>query len=138
MFGAHLLHFLLRAILGRVRHRVTAIAIGLHVENDRPLAGTRPFYSQVGSSLDRTNIHTVDLDARNIERESAFREIGFCGRARNRCTHGVAVVLDDVDHRQLPQRCHVEAFVDLPLIGSAVTEIGQRDIVVVAVTIRES
>src|SRR5690606_35118754 len=51
--------------------------------------------------------------------------------------HGVAVILDDVDYRQLPQRCHVEAFVDLTLIGSAIAEISQRYIVVVAIAIRE-
>ena len=37
----------------------------------------------------------------------------------------VAVVLDDVDHRQLPELRHVEALVDLALVGGAVAEIGQ-------------
>src|SRR5690606_14132124 len=103
----------------------------------RSLAGTRPLNSQIGSSLHRTDVHAVYLDARNIERKTALREISFSGGARNRCAHGIAVVLDDVDYRQLPQRCHVEAFVDLPLIGSPVAEIGQRYIVVVAVAIRK-
>src|SRR5437870_7370430 len=32
-------------------------------------------------------------------------------------SHRIAVVLDDVDHRQLPQLGHVEALVDLALVG---------------------
>jgi hypothetical protein len=41
-----------------------------------------------------------------------------------RRAHGVFVVLDDVDHRQLPELGHVEALVDLALVGRAVAEIG--------------
>src|SRR5690606_36134356 len=50
---------------------------------------------------------------------------------------GVAVVLDDVDNRQLPQLRHVEAFVDLALVGGAVAEIGEADVAVVAVAVGE-
>jgi len=59
------------------------------------------------------------------------------GRARYRGAHGVAVVLDDIDHRELPQLRHVETLVDLALVGSAVAEIGQADIVVAAIAVGE-
>ncbi len=69
---------------------------------------------------------------------AALREIGLGRRARHRSAHGVAVVLDDVDDRQLPQRGHVEALVDLALVGGAVAEIGQRDVLVAAIAVGES
>ena len=65
-------------------------------------------------------------------------ERSVCAEARvDRGAHGVAVVLDDVDDRQLPQLRHVEALVDLALVGGAVAEIGQADIVVLAVAVGE-
>ena len=69
--------------------------------------------------------------------EAALRQVGRRRRARDRRSHRVAIVLDNVDHRQLPQLRHVEAFVDLPLVGGAVAEIGQRHVVVAAVAVGE-
>src|SRR5439155_2097325 len=58
-------------------------------------------------------------------------------RARHRRTHGVAVVLDHIDHRELPQLRHVEALVDLALVGRAVAEIGEADEIIAAVAVGE-
>src|SRR6185437_15877593 len=44
---------------------------------------------------------------------------------------------DHIDDRELPQLRHVEALIDLALIGGPVAEIGQADIVVAAVAIGE-
>ena len=137
VLGAHLLHFFLGAVLGRVGHRVAAIAVGLHLEDDRPVARAAPFGRDIGGRLHRAHIHAVDLQAGNAEGDAALREIGLGRRARHGRAHRVAVVLDDVDDRQLPQRRHVEAFVDLALVGRAVAEIGQRDIVVLAIAVGE-
>ena len=51
--------------------------------------------------------------------------------------HGVAVVLDHVEDRQLPQRRHVEALVDLPLVDGAVAHVGDADPAILAVLVRE-
>ena len=72
-----------------------------------------------------------------LEGHAALREIGLGRGARHRSAHRVAVVLDDVDDRQLPQRGHVEALVDLALVGGAVAEIGQRNILVAAIAVGE-
>ena len=65
-------------------------------------------------------------------------EKSVCAEARlTDCAHGVAVVLDHVDDRQLPELRHVEALVDLALVGRAVAEIGQADIAVLAVMVGE-
>ena len=125
VLGAHLLHFVLRAVLRRVGHGVAAIAVGLHLEDDRPLARAAPFGGDIGGRLHGAHVHAVDLQAGNAEGQAALREIGLGRGARHRGAHGVAVVLDDVDDRQLPQRGHVEALVDLALVGRAVAEIGR-------------
>ena len=36
--------------------------------------------------------------------------------------HGVEIVLDDVNHRQVPDTCHVERFVEVAGIGCALAE----------------
>ena len=67
----------------------------------------------------------------------ALRQVGGRRGAGHRGSHAVLVVLDDVDHRQLPQLRHVEALVDLALVGGAVAEIGERDVVVAAISVGE-
>ncbi len=59
------------------------------------------------------------------------------GRAPLRRAHRVLVVLDDEDHRQRPQRRHVEGLVDLALVGRAIAEIGEADVLVVPVLVGE-
>ena len=102
-----------------------------------PLPGPAPRHRLVAGRLHRAHIHAVDLIAGDVEGGAAFGEIGQCGGARHRGTHGVAVVLDDIDHGQLPQLGHVEAFIDLALVGGAVAEIGKTDIVVAAIAVGE-
>ncbi len=135
---AHFVDFLARAVLRRVRHRVAAVAVGQHLENIGALAGAAPGRRLLAGRLDRAHVHAVDLLARNVERQPAPRQIGLRRGARDRRAHGVAVVLDHVDDRQLPQLRHVEALVDLALVGGAVAEIGDADIVVAAVAVGES
>ena len=102
-----------------------------------PSADPAPFGRELGSGLHRPHVHAVDLEARNTEGDAALREIGFGRRADDRRAHRVAIVLDHVDHRQLPQRRHVEALIDLALVGRAVAEEGQADIVVAAIAVGE-
>ena len=134
---AHLLDLLAGPVFCRVRHRVAAIAVGLHFQDVGPLAGAAPGDRLVAGGLHRADVHAVDLLARDIEGGAALGEIGLRRGARHRGAHGVAVVLDDVDHRQLPQLRHVEAFIDLALVGRAVAEIGQADEIIAAIAVGE-
>ena len=52
--------------------------------------------------------------------------LGERAAALDRGAHGVMIVLDDIEHRELPQRRHVEALIDLALIGRALAEEGER------------
>ncbi|MEH2477686.1 hypothetical protein V1282_001043 [Nitrobacteraceae bacterium AZCC 2146] len=71
----------------------------------------------------------------NIEGDAALGKIGLRRGARHRGAHGVAVVLDDVDHRKLPQLRHVEALIDLALVRRAIAEVSEADEVIAAVAI---
>ena len=71
-------------------------------------------------------------------KETPRLEKSVCAEARlTSRAHGVAVVLDHVDDRQLPERRHVEALVDLSLVCGAVAEIGEADRAVLAVAVGE-
>src|SRR5580693_9382147 len=61
VLGAHFIDFFLGAVLGWIRHRVAAIAIGQHLQNDRTLAGAAPGQRVSGRSLHRAHVHAVDL-----------------------------------------------------------------------------
>ena len=77
----------------------------------------------VTGGLHGTDVHAVDLLARNVEREASLGEVGGRRRSLDGRPHRVLVVLDDEDDRQLPQLGHVEGLVDLSLVGGAVAEI---------------
>ena len=66
-------------------------------------------------------------------------EKSVCAEERDhRRSHRIAIVLDDIDDRQLPQLGHVEAFIDLALVRRAVAEISQADGIVAAIFVGES
>ena len=56
---------------------MAAIAVGLHFQNVGPLAGAAPGDSLVAGGLHRTDVHAVDLLARNVEGSAAFGKIGL-------------------------------------------------------------
>ena len=134
---AHLLHLFLGAVFRGVGHRMSAIAVGRHLQDDRAVAAAAPFQREVGGGLDRAHVHAVDLEAGDVEALTALRQVGQRRGALDRGAHRVAVVLDDVDHRQLPQLGHVEGLVDLALVGGPVAEIGEGDVAVAAVAVGE-
>ena len=134
---AHPVDLLLAPIFRRIGHGVAAIAVGQHFQDDRAIARTTPLHRLIARSFDGAHIHAVDLLAGNLMGETPLGQVGRRRRTGNGCPHSVLVVLDDVDHRQLPQLGHVEALVDLALVGGAVAEIGERHVVVAAIPIGE-
>src|SRR3954470_20750157 len=114
------------------------VTIGLHLEDDRPLAGANPGERLFGGTATGEHVHAVDLDAGNAEALATLVELVLGRRAVDARAHRVLVVLDDVDDRQLPQLGHVEAFIDLALIGRAVTEIGEANPAIALVFVAEA
>src|SRR5258706_2227295 len=135
---ANLVDLLAGAIFRRVRHRMSAVAVGLHFQDVGPLAGAAPCDRLVARGLHRANVHAVDLLAGDIEGDATLGKVGLRRRPRHRCAHRVTVVLDDEDDRELPQLRHVETLIDLSLVRCAVAEIGQADKIVAAIAVGES
>src|SRR5262249_48364935 len=76
--------------------------------------------------------------ARDVEADAAPEEMRLRAGPRDGRPHGVLIVLDHVDNRQLPQASHVEALVDLALVRRAVSKIRDADLAVLRITVRES
>src|SRR3546814_8088278 len=106
---------------------MAAIAIGLELEQNRPLARAHPFERRLGRAAHREHVHAVDLHAGDAEALAAAIELVLRAAAVDRGAHGVLVVLDHEDDRQLPQLGHVEAFVHLALVRGAVAEIRSEE-----------
>ena len=79
---AHLLHLLPGAVLGRVGHRVAAIAIGQHLEDVRSIAGAAVLHCLVAGLLDGPDIHAVHLLAGDAEGSAAGEELLGAGCER--------------------------------------------------------
>src|SRR5215469_16123742 len=106
---------------------MAAVTIRRHLEDDRTLAGSSVLGAGKSSLMYGENVHTVDLLTRDAIGSAAMKQVGARRSAVNRRPHPVSIVLDHVNDRQLPQRSHVEALIDLPLIDRAVAEICDRD-----------
>src|SRR3954447_3920528 len=64
---AHFLHFLTRAVLRGIAHRMPTIAIGLQLQDDRALAGACVFGGVNACGMHGLDIHPIHLFARDIE-----------------------------------------------------------------------
>src|SRR5215472_5811318 len=117
---------------------MATVAIGAHLEDLRPLPAPCTRHRALAGVFHCRDVHTVDLLAGNAEHRPAAIKL-FCARARapDMGPHGVAVILDDVEDRQLPQRGHVEALIDLALIGGTLAEISKADAVVSSIFVGE-
>ena len=73
--------------------------------------------------------HFINILAReqlpfDVVTGGAFSEAGFISRrALLAGAHGVAIVLDDVDHREIPETRKVQGFVKSTLINGSVSEV---------------
>src|SRR3984957_194548 len=135
--AAHLLDFLARAIAAGVGHGMAAVAVGVDVEQIRPLPGAAMRDRDVGGLLHRLDVHAVHLHAGNVPGGAVLRQVVAGGGAIDRGSHAVLIVLDHVDAGQLQQRGKTEALVDLALVGGAVAEIGDGDAVAAAIPVAE-
>src|SRR5262249_23264575 len=98
-------------------------------------AGTAPFGGLLTRRINRLHVHAVDFLAGNVERSAALPEMRFRARALHTRAHGVLVVLDHVDDRELPEFGHIEGLVDLALVRGAIAEIGERDSAVLEIAV---
>ena len=134
---APLLDLLLVPVLLRIGHRVAAEAVGLGLDEDRPAV--------LADGLDRLaehlvgvhDVHPVAAHPGHAEALAALVQVGLRGVALERGAHAELVVGDHEDHRQLPQRGDVERLPERALVGGAVTEHADRDLLGPAVVARQ-
>ena len=107
---------------------VAVIAVGLQFDEERALALAAARDQLLRQFVDRQHVLPVDLERLDPEGLGAGGD-----RARGDLVgpgvFRIAVVFAGIDHRQLPERCHVHDLVHQALRGGAVAEETDGDIV---------
>src|ERR1044072_3345595 len=102
------LQLALGAISRRVGARVALVAVGLHLQQRRALAGAGARDRRGDRVVDRVDVLAVDDHARHPVALRAIGDVIDRHRVAQRRVLAVEVVLDDEDDRELPGRRHVE------------------------------
>src|SRR5262245_5938572 len=125
------LDLVLRAVdrAGRVAHRVAAVAVRVGLEERGRLLLSRPGDRAGHRLADRQHVHAVEALGRDAVGLAELPDLGLRQRALDRGAHGVAVVLAQEDHWQLPEGGEIHGFVKLPLRYRAVAEVADDDLV---------
>jgi hypothetical protein len=127
---------------------MSSVAVGNVFVDEGTLASGGPLLSVLDGGLDGEDVHTVDLQTRDVL--STLVVVGESGRAVSSGTHTVLVVcalsanltleleynvrtLATEDDGQVPELGHVEGLEDLTLVGSTVTVEGKGDVLLVLV-----
>ena len=126
---APLRDLLLGAVLLGVGHRVAAEAVGDRLHQDRLALLARRLDRLGDDRVGVEHVHAVALQARDAEALAAAVQVGHGRVALERGAHAELVVGDHEDHRQLPQRGEVERLAEGALVGRAVAEHAQGDLV---------
>ena len=93
-----------------------------------PVAGPGPGGGLAGGLGDQLDVVGVDRVAGDpVGGPAADRQVDQAGMAVELGPHRHHVVLDDVDHRELPEAGHVEGLVERPLVHGAVAEVADAD-----------
>ena len=120
---------LLGAVVLGVGHRMAAEAVGdgLHKQRAALLAHAAQRLGDDGVGVE--DVHAVAAHAGHAERLALALKVGHGGVARERGAHAELVVDHHEHHRQAPQRGEVERLAERALVGGAVAERAERDLV---------
>ena len=118
----------LRAVAG-VAHPlgVRAGAVGAALEQGRSASRPGARDRLRGRLVDRDHIVAVDRDPGDAVGPRALGHVGVAGGVVERHLGGVHVVLADVDHRQIPDRGHVDPLVEGAVVDRAIAEEADAD-----------
>jgi len=138
------LHVLLELVLGavgpahRIRHRVAHEPVGSHLDQRWPLlfpgsldrARHALAHREDVLAIHRLAVHSITLGA---------DEHIFVGRrARDRGPHAVAIVLDDEDDGEIPQRGQIQSLVKSADVDGRLSEEADANLITTAILDRES
>src|SRR4051794_40217097 len=124
---------LLRAVLLGVGHRVAAEAVGDRLDEHGLALLARLLERLADDGVGVEHVHAVALHPRHPEALPAAVEVGDRGVALERRAHPELVVGDHEDDGEVPQRGEIERLTERPLVGRAVAEDAERDVLRAAV-----
>src|SRR5713226_8995521 len=111
---------------------MAVVAVRIAQQEGRPVAVTRAFDESLRQRVDGAYVLRVNVGGVDPERARPLEYIA-CGRLEVMRVLVVEVVLADVDHGQLPQRCHVHDLVEEALTERALAEEADRNLIGAAV-----
>ena len=120
-------HLFLGAVELLVALGVAEVAVGDQLEQDGALAGAGVLDGAGGGAVDGEQVHAVDAFAGDAVGDGAVGDGGGAVALLDRHRHAVLVVFADKDDGQLPDGGHVEAFVEIALVGGAVAKEAHDD-----------
>src|SRR5881397_3734437 len=112
-----------------VRAHVLPPAIGLRLDEGRPVARPGARHRVGGGLVHRQDVVAIHTDAREAVRDGARRDVGADLPLRERRQRRVHVVLAHEDDREPPERGERQALVCDALLDTRVAEEGDRDVV---------
>src|ERR1700722_47849 len=103
--------------------------IGLGFYERRAMPAASALHRLVGRFIHGANVLAVDLYPGHSVAVRSFGYAGLPMTACHRCRDRVAIVLADVDDRQLPERGHVQRLVEGTLIDRSIAKEAQAHLV---------
>ncbi|KAI6757302.1 hypothetical protein HG531_003127 [Fusarium graminearum] len=130
--GAHALNLLTGSVGGTgVGHGVTTVSVCDVLKDERTLVGSGVLLTVLDGSLDGEDIHTVDLETRDVL--TTLVVVGQGRRTSSSSTHAIFVVC--VVSGKVPELGHVESLKDLTLVAGTITVEDNGSVLVVVVLV---
>ncbi len=128
---------LLGAVFLGIGHRVTAEAVGDGLDEHRAALLAHLAQRLGDHRVGVEHVHPVAAHPGHPEALALALQVGDGGVAPQRGAHPELVVGDHEHHRQAPQRGEVERLAEGALVGGAVAERAERDVVFASVVARQ-
>ena len=122
----------------RIGHGVTHEAIGADFEQCRNAFLACALDRIGGGDANGDHVLSVHDVARHVIRRAALVNVVDGGRTLDGGAHAVAVVLDDEQAWQLPERRHVERFVEGAVVDRCLAHEAHDDLIATAILDRET
>ena len=106
-----------------------AITIGHMLNDGRPIR-PRVFDRLRGNRVNFQRVLRVNAaEALDAVGFGFAMQLNLAAGALDFGAHAIAVVLDDPNHRQIPDGAHIERFVEVAVVGGAIADIGHGNVI---------
>ena len=105
---------------------MSVVAVGIDLEDGGPALFVGALDGVPSFGPDFIEVLTIDDVPIDVVALGAFGQTGFArGGTGQAGAHGILVVFDDVDHRDVPERSEVEGLVVDALVDCTIAEVGE-------------